>query len=326
MKMSVAMCSYQGEPFIAEQIASIVGQTVPPDEIIVCDDRSDDSTAALVERIAAASAVPIRLTVNDERLGSNRNFERAISLCSGDIIFLSDQDDVWMPNKVEAFRAAFAADPPLLALFSDAQVVDAALGDLGYGMLDHVGIGAAERARLARDDAFDLVVARQFVTGATLAFRSSLKSLILPIPPGSRLMIHDRWIGIAAAAVGKLGLIDRKLIQYRQHDRQQMGAPVIHESAADKLATIRESGPASYAPYLAFLRALRDEVTSRAGERVRPEFLEALDSMIRHLAERCHLPARRFQRIRTVVGELAAGRYSRFSNGWLSAIKDVGRA
>src|ERR687894_3003245 len=100
-RFSVAMCTYNGARFVAEQLASVAAQTRPPDELVVCDDGSTDETCRLVEEFAARAPFPVRLFVNERNLGSTRNFGRAVALCEGDLVALSDQDDVWHPEKLE---------------------------------------------------------------------------------------------------------------------------------------------------------------------------------------------------------------------------------
>ncbi len=100
MKTSVAMCTYNGESYLDEQLQSILEQTEPIDEIVICDDGSIDKTLSIIEKFIKAGT-PIRLILNQKNLGYTRNFEKAICLCSGDIIFLADQDDIWMPEKVK---------------------------------------------------------------------------------------------------------------------------------------------------------------------------------------------------------------------------------
>src|SRR4051794_15860948 len=95
---SVAMCTYNGARFIGAQLASVAAQTRTPDELIVCDDRSTDETVAIVQKFADSAPFRVRLHVNEENLGSTKNFERAVSLCEGDLIALCDQDDVWLPE------------------------------------------------------------------------------------------------------------------------------------------------------------------------------------------------------------------------------------
>jgi len=92
--ISVALCTYNGELYLREQLESILKQTFPPDEIIICDDGSTDTTIKILEEFRRKSFIPVKVYYNKENLGVSKNFEKAISLCSGDIIFLSDQDDV----------------------------------------------------------------------------------------------------------------------------------------------------------------------------------------------------------------------------------------
>jgi glycosyltransferase involved in cell wall biosynthesis len=94
MKISIAMCTYNGAAFLPAQLQSILTQSRRPDEIIICDDRSTDDTRSILETFKNESPIPVILNINDQNLGSVRNFERAINLCTGDVIALSDQDDV----------------------------------------------------------------------------------------------------------------------------------------------------------------------------------------------------------------------------------------
>src|SRR5688500_9098173 len=95
VKISVAMCTYNGAQFLRTQLESIIAQSRAPDEIVVCDDCSTDETRALLKQFAAESLVPVSLHFNEQNLGSVRNFEQAIRMCNGNVIALSDQDDVW---------------------------------------------------------------------------------------------------------------------------------------------------------------------------------------------------------------------------------------
>ena len=110
LSLSVALASYNGERYIAEQLDSIARQTRLPDELIISDDASTDSTPAIVHEFAQRVPFPVRF-LQHERLGSTGNFELAIAACQGDIIFLCDQDDVWYPNKIEVIEAVFVNRP-----------------------------------------------------------------------------------------------------------------------------------------------------------------------------------------------------------------------
>ena len=103
-KISVALCTYNGERFLRQQLESIQQQSRLPDELVVCDDRSRDQTVAIVREFATSVSFPVVIVQNPETLGSSRNFEKAIRLCTGDLIALSDQDDIWYPNRLQRCR------------------------------------------------------------------------------------------------------------------------------------------------------------------------------------------------------------------------------
>src|SRR5579875_202140 len=133
-RISVAMCTYNGERFLPEQLVSIAEQTVQPYELVVCDDGSNDSTVDLIEAFSRNVAFPVRLIRNVEfpvrlirnpvRLGSTQNFAKCIGLCTGDLIALADQDDHWEIDKLERIGGIFDADPAVTCVFSNGMLMD----------------------------------------------------------------------------------------------------------------------------------------------------------------------------------------------------------
>ena len=230
MKISVAMCTYNGAEFLPAQLQSIIAQSRPPDEIVICDDGSTDNTRDLLEKFAAESSIPVTLHFNDQNLGSVKNFERAITLCTGDVIALSDQDDVWRSDKLQLFETVLNDSPSAGIVFSDAAIVDEQLNPLNRRMWDEVGFDAHKRKLVKTGRALEVLVTGWTVTGATMAFRSRFVKLSLPIPD-EIAMIHDGWIALTIAAVAGVVAIDEPLIQYRQHAQQQIGAPARKEAA-----------------------------------------------------------------------------------------------
>src|SRR6266704_3029265 len=99
-QISIALCTYNGARFLPEQLESIAAQTRLPDEMVVCDDRSADETTDIIRTFAKNALFPVRLEINEQKLGSTKNFEKAIRLCHGEIIAPADQDDVWNPQKL----------------------------------------------------------------------------------------------------------------------------------------------------------------------------------------------------------------------------------
>ena len=125
--ISVALCTYNGERFLAEQLASIASQTRLPDELICCDDGSTDGTVAVLESFAATVPFPVRIVRNERNLGSNENFAQAIFLCQGELIALCDQDDRWLPRRLEVEAQALDAHAEAQLVFSDGEM----LGETG---------------------------------------------------------------------------------------------------------------------------------------------------------------------------------------------------
>src|SRR6267154_3101567 len=125
VKLSIAMCTYNGAAYLSEQFESLATQTRVPDELVVCDDSSTDNhTREMVAAFARRAPFAVRLFVNKQNLGSKRSFELAIRRCRGEIIFLCDQDDVWREDKLAVIERTFSSSPQTGLVFSDAELVD----------------------------------------------------------------------------------------------------------------------------------------------------------------------------------------------------------
>jgi glycosyltransferase involved in cell wall biosynthesis len=199
--VSVAMASYNGAQHLHSQLASILEQLAPTDEVIVVDDASSDST---VQIVASTVDPRVRLIRADVNRGVRASFERALRAARGDFVFLADQDDVWLPGKRDALAAALQSGA-ILAL-SDASVID------GEGR-------EIERSFMARRGGFRgsfaaTLVKNRFL-GCAMAFRRELLEDILPIP--AEVPMHDMGIGALASLRGRVAYIDRPLMQYRRH-------------------------------------------------------------------------------------------------------------
>jgi len=325
MKFSVAMCTYEGERFLPEQLASIAAQERPPNELVVCDDRSTDATRRIVESFAASAPFPVRLHVNERNLGSTENFGRAIGLCAGDVIALSDQDDVWRPDKLALMERCFSEDPSVGMVFSDAEVVDEQLRSLGRRLWSSSGFDE-KKALIGRGRALDVMLPAYYVTGATMAFRSEFRDLVLPIPTDLP-MIHDGWIALVIAAAARVAYIEEPLVMYRRHEGQQLGPPAGTGAGRGKqkntprhvLDAVRR--PNSYADFIASLEAVRERLSRRGGADAR--LVSQVEDRLTHLKARSDLPAQAARRLLTVLRELALMRYHRYSRGIRSAAKDL---
>src|SRR4051794_20690690 len=127
MKLSIALATYNGEAFLEAQLRSLLYQTRLPDEVVVSDDCSEDATLHILEAFAREAPFEVLLLRNAAKLGFVRNFERAIEACTGDVIFLSDQDDVWFSEKVSVVEQAFTKNSDSMVVIHDQQITDAQL-------------------------------------------------------------------------------------------------------------------------------------------------------------------------------------------------------
>ncbi|MEO8517208.1 MAG: glycosyltransferase family 2 protein [Flavobacterium sp.] len=221
MKISVAICTYNGEKYLREQIDSILQQTRKVDEIVVCDDRSSDKTMAILEEYAEANPNLFRLFINEVNLRSVKNFEKAISLCSGDIIFLSDQDDKWVEEKVAEYIDYFEKNPTMKAIASNGYCIndDSEIEDK-YAIWE-VPQFLAEKG-ISYDYYSIINYVSNLATGASMAFKKEIVDAILPFPIVKNFH-HDEWIAIVATQSNAFELLNKKYFYYRTHDSQQVG-------------------------------------------------------------------------------------------------------
>ena len=328
-KFSVAMCTYNGARFVAEQLDSIAAQTRPADELVVCDDGSTDATVACIQKFARNAPFPVRLFENETNVGSTKNFERAIELCDGDFIAVADQDDVWLPEKLMVLEQTLASASTGLA-FTDGDVVDESLRPLGQRVWQTLRFGEEEQRLFCEGHAFAVLLGHNVVTGAAMALKAEFRKLILPFPNDLNHdgipVLHDWWTALVIAAVGEVSFVPESLFKYRQHSSQQMG--VVSErnehtesSATSFRASMRRTN--TFATEIHYVRTILDRLSSVRGLTVRANVLQDLEARLTHLETRAAMPEeRRSRRIAPVLRELLARRYHLYSNGLASAAKD----
>jgi glycosyltransferase involved in cell wall biosynthesis len=202
MTISVCMAAHNGAHYIREQIASILPQLGKSDELIVVDDSSQDNTIALIESFGDSR---VRIVRNVHNMGVVRSFERALQVAGGDILFLSDQDDLWHSEKVREFVARFAAYPTITLIIGNGELIGAAGQSLNERLYSSGAVATGVLANLVKNR----------YQGSTMAFRREVLSVALPFPKG--LPMHDSWIGLVNAIIGKAGYLDQPLVFYRRH-------------------------------------------------------------------------------------------------------------
>ncbi|WP_206075663.1 glycosyltransferase family 2 protein [Marinobacter sp. NP-4(2019)] len=205
MKISIAMATYNGAQYIQEQLQSFVGQTRQPDELIITDDCSTDQTEAIVREFAKTAPFIVEFHRNEKNLGYCGNFNAALMKTTGDLVFLSDQDDVWFPEKIEHMISVAERNPQALVVMNDAALTDGELNEVGL-----TKVGQIRSAGFTMDN---------FVMGCCCGIRRELLDFCMPIPAG--INGHDNWIVDFADALNSKVVDDRVLQYYRRHESNE---------------------------------------------------------------------------------------------------------
>lgn len=322
IEVSVAMCTYNGAAYLAEQLHSIAAQEQLPDELVVCDDASTDETVAILGEFAATAPFEVRLQVNAQTLGSTANFAQAVGLCRGAIIFLSDQDDIWLPSKIrrltELFKQGPGRAPAIAFAISDARLIDARGRLLRPTLWQALPFHPPDRARFNAGHAFDILLRRNVATGMTMAFRGEYRDVLLPIPLG---WVHDGWFALVLAALGNGWAVEEPLVHYRQHETQQIGGKP--QSLWAKYRRREREGPSVYAATAENYAAALERLQPLVDRMPNPAILEHLENKVRFWQTRLSMRTDGGWRLPTIVREFVRGSYHRYASGWWSAVEDV---
>jgi glycosyltransferase involved in cell wall biosynthesis len=315
-RVSVALCTFNGGRFIADQLESILAQEDVL-EVIVSDDGSMDDTLAQVRAVAdrLEGGPQIRL-IDGPRSGVAANFEHAVRACRGEFVALSDQDDVWLPDRLAAQLAQLERTRGAALLFADAELIDAAGHPLGATLFERLEVGPELLADVASPLGFDRLLRRNIVTGATVLFRRELLDQALPFP---REWVHDEWLAIVAAATAGVTVLNRPVTAYRQHGANEIG--VAEPTIGHKIRRVLQprgdrnrSLAARSAVLTRRLEALGVGGDTLAAARAKQAFERF----------RAHLPANRFRRIVPVLTRAASGEYGRYaSQGRMDVVRDL---
>lgn len=318
LSVSIAMCTYNGSRFLPEQLAGIAKQIRLPDEMVICDDGSSDATPEIVEDFSRSVSFPVRFVRNEENLGSTKNFEKAIALCTGDLIALSDQDDIWLPEKLVRQAEILERSPEIGGVFSDAELVDDQSKSIGATLWARFLFTPQKQKMFSSGKAPTVLLERNVVTGATLMFRSDLRALFLPIP---KIWYHDGWMAWMMALYSRLAFIPEPLMQYRRHTDQQVGAGVLGKLPLRKKLDQRKRGMA--AKQLSDAREL-SELERRIAAMDRPtdqSIAQQLRKKIEFVTARGTPYRNRLSRIVWILRN--AGNYHRYDDGWKCLLWDI---
>lgn len=236
-KISIAMATYCGERYVEKQLKSLLNQTRRPDEVLIFDDRSSDNTVQIVNDFIEKNKLENwSITVNETNLGFVKNFYKAMKTCSGDIIFMCDQDDIWHDNKLEVMEKLFEQYPDAAAVntgfglidgedkpFSDAKKC----GTTNHGLIPKT-LDKRSLTAISCGELFDNIS-----PGCTMAITKNLKDFYLE---NSTLKIpHDHELNIYAAKIGKLYFYNDELISYRIHSSNALGLNTKKRTLKDRI-------------------------------------------------------------------------------------------
>ncbi|MCC5797763.1 MAG: glycosyltransferase [Methylophaga sp.] len=214
-KISISMATFNGEKYVVEQIKSFLSQTRLPDEIIISDDCSSDETISVITNALQNSGIDLIVKNNPHPLGYAQNFNQALEMATGKIVFLSDQDDFWMPEKIEKIAKVFEDNYSIALVIHDLEYCDQDLKRLGHTKIK----------RLAKFTNFR----KYHVTGMATAIRRDFLALCLPVPRD--FLSHDTWIHLCAYYSGMKLVVPDVLALYRRHNDNATASQFVNSPA-----------------------------------------------------------------------------------------------
>lgn len=326
LEVSVALATHNAERFIREQLASIFSQSSPVTEIVISDDASTDGTPEYIREILnefirareELGESPPRVVIleNTTPLGVTKNFEQAIKHCTGALIALTDQDDIWLSNKVAKVQDLFRCNPKMKLLFTNALDVDEHGNSLGYSLFEALELTKRERCLVKNGQAYKAFLRRNLATGATVVFRKELFQVASPFPTS---WLHDEWLAVVAALFDGVAMSDEQLISYRQHGNNQVGMKKL--TLGQKLGKFGESRSIRNRRLLERAEALA-EFAQRL-KHVKPEYVRFAQAKALFEKRRNGLPNRRISRVFPVLGMALTGQYRKFSTGMKDVIRTL---
>lgn len=220
--IDILLATYNGEKYIKEQIESILNQTYKNIKLIISDDCSKDSTSKILKEYEKKDD-RIKLYIQQENLGVVKNIEFLLKKVENKYYMLSDQDDVWLPQKVEKSLEKLKQENADL-VFGDLEVVDKDLKTIYPSFGDFMLLNKKINKYINSNK---LNYLYNCVTGCTILAKKETIEKIIPLPQKSKYLIHDHWIGLMVSIYGKVAYIPEKYIKYRQHGNNQVGTDKI---------------------------------------------------------------------------------------------------
>lgn len=235
MKVSVAMCTYNGEKYIRKQLESIIRQSRRVDEIIISDDGSKDATLAICREILSNTNIPFQIVENKPSLKVIKNFQQCFSLCTGDLIFSCDQDDIWHENKVEIMLSYFENNDLIDMIATDAVLIDATDNVMNLSLKEGLDFCMDSQEKILPE------LLRTFcITGATMAFRKNFEQKYFYV---SNYWLHDGWLALQSSMKNSFLYLNDKLTMYRLHGNNECGVGdvgILQNGTVEELIRVRK--------------------------------------------------------------------------------------
>ena len=319
MRISIAMATYNGAKYLQDQLDSFFYQTRQPDELVVCDDGSTDDTLEILEAFGRQAPFAVHVYRNETNLGCTKNFEKAMSLCTGEIIFLSDQDDVWFCNKIDTMATTLATRQEIMVLNADLVLADDNLNPSPY-----TALGQSAALEYGPE---------HVVHGCSTAFRRAWLDFVLPIP-AVRAATHDGWIHGLASLLAVRMQLDIPVQYYRRHRHNTSNWLASRLTRLTVLDVLRAYGLRDvtdvYRSELEVVGATRSRLAASTEtlkmlglSNRQTAAISTLDRRIKAINDRITLMAiPRGRRLPRVLEMWMQGYYRQFS-GWKSAVKDM---
>ena len=237
-KISVVIAAFHGEKYIGDQLKSLFSQTRPPDEILIGDDSDDDATFQAVEAVKNQYTGKLRYIRNPQRLGVVRNFVLLAQKAKEDLIFFCDQDDIWLPNKIETLASVLERDPTCEVAVCNSEMVDSELNSLHETLLDGITDFHKKMYEInAGRGFFPLLNQSIGFSGHNMAMRRSFLNILIQIP--LEYKAHDLWLEQSAGFLGVLRYVDKVLTLYRMHGKNTSN-PCLQKVKQNLLHRFRE--------------------------------------------------------------------------------------
>ena len=273
--ISVALCTYNGERFVGQQIESILVQTIQDFEIIVSDDNSKDNTIEILKSYSVKDK-RIKIITNEQNVGFKKNFERAISKCKGEYIALCDQDDIWLPNHLEVLLHIIGDKPMACgdALFIDEK--DQSL-NIKLSQREHLEYLPAPGI----DQAYTIAFYRSAFQGASMLLKREFCSQCMPIP--EKVEFHDLWFCLLSCFHGGFSYTYELVNHYRMHSKNVTGYHIKPKNRyIDSVHWFNILRDHDYSRREKMLEAMIEHDSAYVADRYKPLVREWLGVMYRH--------------------------------------------